>query len=107
MFAVGASLDFSDNFEWVGEEAEAWLELCASLCWLLDWVLYLMDQRQLDQHGEPRELPQIKKVGNGAAEEVAWVADVDVGGATHARRSKAIWMPELRQQSHMHRTVNW
>lgn len=33
--------------------------------------------------------------------------DKDEGGVTHARRSKAIWMPERRQQGRMHRTVNW
>ena len=64
-----------------------------------------MDQVQLDKHGEPRELPQVAKVGAEAG--VEWVVDKDEGGVTHARRSKATWMPERRQQGRMHRTVNW
>ena len=73
LFAIGASLDCSNNFAWDSYPAEPWVELCASLCWLADWFLYMLDQQQLDQYGELRELPQIAKVGDVGG--IEWVVD--------------------------------
>ena len=42
VFAVGASLDFLDEFGLVDETIGSWMELCASLCWLVDWLLCVL-----------------------------------------------------------------